>query len=154
VDPRTEKMLAEHRAAVDATPVVAPALSLGDKFVTTILKAHWAAAIVSGAALSAAGIFAVYLLVTVPGLKREQMAMELRARQLQESQAAAKQSALDACLVDAQSDFTTLWDAACAERKVLSGCSLPEEIISAHNQRRRDARAECLRVYSLESNHP
>lgn len=154
MDPRTEQMLAERRAAADATPVVAPRLSLGDKFVTTVLKTHWAAAIVAGAALSAVGVFAVYLLVTVPGLKRDQVAMELRARQQQESQASAKQSALDACLVDAQSDFTARWDGACAEQKVLSGCSLPEAILTAHNQRRRDARAECMRVYSLESNHP
>ena len=145
MDPRTEQMLAERRQNAEPSPPPPP----GRDVAASWLKAHWLAVTLAAAAVAATFSLSYYLLVSEPALRREQAAAEAQARQRLEVDVATRATAMEACLTQAQADYSTLWESACKARQAAAGCALPQAVVREQEKRRSDARNDCLRQYSL-----
>jgi len=105
-------------------------------------------------AIAASAVVAVlalarHLTVTVPARERELATAQMQAQQQMQSDDAARQDALDACLTAAEAESTALWDGACKARKARTGCALPKDDVAEQERRRIETRNDCLKRYSL-----
>jgi hypothetical protein len=147
-------MLAEHAREAEATPAVVRRATFAAASVRAWLKTHWFLATLGAALLASAVSVAHYMVITRPALEREALVLNREAQQAQldaDARADANQKGLDACLASVDLDHAALWRGACEARRARPGCPLPAALVVEHDQRRRDARNECLRVYSLEA---
>lgn len=104
---------------------------------------------IAASAVVAALALARHLAVTVPARERELATAQMQAQQQMQSDDAAKQEALDACLTTAAADSTALWDGACKARKARTGCALPKDVVAGQERRRIETRNDCLKRYPL-----
>lgn len=148
MDPRTEKMLAERRQEAEAR-AARPRGAATIEDTKGWLARNRLAMTIAASAVVAVLALARHLLVTVPARERELATAQMQAQQQTESDAVAKQEALDVCLTTAQADYTAVWDGACKARKARTGCALPKDVVADQERRRVAAHNDCLKRYSL-----
>jgi hypothetical protein len=147
MDPRTERMLAERRAAADAMA----ALPRGRRMQTQaagILKRNRQTLMIS-AAIVLAAVAVHYALITLPARVRERRVEETREAGRQEAQYRLDLGLkLDNCFTAAKSAFVASWDASCRTLKRKDGCTLPSEHAQGHESMLLYAREGCFKRHS------
>ena len=144
MDPRTERMLAERRAAPTSPP--------GRRL------ARGAAGWVSGywrtvCAIVTIVIFAIlvghYLLVTLPARDRDrQLVVQRDMGQQQAAQELTSGAALETCLAEADATYESNWDASCGALKRAARCALPADRAQPLETARRQTREACVKAHA------
>ena len=144
MDPRTERMLAERRAA-QASPQ-------GRRLVRSAsgwVSGYWRTV----CAIVTIVIFAIlvghYLLVTLPARDRDrQLVAQREMGQQRAVQDLAGGAALETCLADADAAYATSWDASCGAIKRAAQCALPADRAQPLETARRQARETCVKAHA------
>ena len=143
MDPRTAQLLA--RRPADGSAPAAPK-SAWRQWVET----HRTLAGAGAAGVVALAFAAHYAFVTLPAARAERIS---RAEQAAGDRRAADDLAgaegLDACLATAQGTHRVEWDQACFTAKRKPNCTLPRPEAAQLDERHRQARAQCLKQYSI-----
>ena len=106
-------------------------------------------------AASAAGIVVLafashYAFVTLPATHAESISrVEQAAGQRQAADDLAGAEGLEACLATAQGSHRVAWDQACHGRSRKPDCTLPRTQAAQLDEQHRQARAACLKQYSI-----
>src|SRR5688572_20219282 len=103
MDPRTAKMLEERRAQRPASPRARALLTRGE--VSAWLSLNWFRAAIAAAVLVLALSVGHYTMVTLPALKRDEIAAQKQAEQLRTLKFLANDRSAEACLADADSAY-------------------------------------------------
>ena len=144
MDPRTERMLADRRAAAAAEASVRPLAQAARR-----LTGYWRTGFAAATIVVFAMLVGHYVLVTLPARQRDrQLAVQ---RQVGEQQAAVVLTggdALESCLSAADATYATSWDAACAALKRSAGCALPSERAQPIESARRHTRETCVKQHA------
>lgn len=144
MDPRTEKMLADHaqKAASIPPPLRGSVRALDD--VKVWVKANGLLAKLGAAAAVILVFAAYYLFVAMPAQRLEQLQIDARAADRLRTETGAKQIAADDCLSKAQAEADERWSAACKARRERAGCALPARLTDQLQQKEAQARNACL----------
>jgi len=148
MDPRTERMLAEHRRAEES----APPASTGQ--LVRVRIAAWLSGrrirLAASLVVLAFGVWVThYGLVTLPAHERDRQAAVQHDIGTQQALAEiARSDDFDACLAAAQADYERARNESCRELHRPDNCSLPKATANRHEQQRRLAREACIRQYS------
>lgn len=106
-----------------------------------------AALVVGVVAIAVAGHYA---LVTLPAQQAEEISrVEQAAGQRKAADDLAGAEGLEACLATAQSAHRVTWDQACSDRNRKPDCTLPRTQAARLAELHRQARAQCLKQYSI-----
>ena len=89
-------------------------------------------------------IVGYFTMVVLPAAERDRLADEARAVERLTSEVEARQTALEACLSNAQTESDERWASACKARRERPGCALPERTVEEQRQRESQARSACL----------
>ena len=144
MDPRTAKMLEEHRA----TAASAPPPPKGAARLQKNLRA-WAKANPLHARIAAGGAivvsFAAYVvLIAGPMEQREREEAQAQTLERLKVETAARQTALDDCLTKAKTDTDQRWNKQCKVRRMKDGCALPSQTADLLERGEKQARNACL----------
>lgn len=143
MDPRTIKMLEERRAAA-AEAASKPKPDFSTKATAWVQKNRKQ---VGTASAVLAGILLVgqYMLVTAPARRQEQQVAQAQA----DGEAArAVEVGLHTCLANADAAHTADIDKACKAKKEGANCSLPRTTAEQIDQKRLDARIDCIKGFA------
>jgi len=144
MDPRTEKMLAEHaqRTAATPAPLRGPLAAALDT--RRWVKTHTNAARLIAGAAAAALFGGYYLIVTLPAQRADRMQLQARAVETVKAETTLNHTAVSECLSKAQSDADARWNAACKARRQGPNCPLPERQAETFERDESNARNACL----------
>jgi hypothetical protein len=147
MDPRTERMLAERRAA-EAAGASGPRTQRLTK-ATTWLTGYWRLALGATTIVLFAVMVGHYLLVTLPARERDRLLAEQRdAGQQHAIQHLEGGVALETCLADADAAYAASWDAACKTLRRAAECALPAPQAEPLDAARRQARESCVKRHA------
>jgi hypothetical protein len=147
MDQRTERMLAQRRAAAAAMAAMPRSQRLQTGAATWIRK-NWRSAIAVVSVLLAL-VAGHYLLITLPA--------RARALKVEATREAGRQDAqhrldgglrLDNCFAAAKSAYVATWDASCTALKRRASCTLPSDQAQANESLHLHAREDCFKRYS------
>jgi hypothetical protein len=143
MDPRTIKMLEERRAAA-AENASKPPPDFNTKATAWIQK-HRKQVGTASAALVGILLVGQYLLVTAPARRQERQVAQAQA----DGEAArVVEEGLQACMANADATHAADIDKACKAKKEGANCSLPRWTAEQIDQRRLDARIDCIKGYT------
>lgn len=143
MDPRTIKMLEERRAAA-AQAATKPKPDFSTKATAWVQKNRTQ---VGTASAALAGILLVgqYMLVTAPARRQEQQVAQTQA----ENEAArVVEEGLQACMAKAEAAHAADVDKVCKAKKEGANCALPRWTAEQIDQKRLDARIDCIKGYT------
>ena len=144
MDPRTEKMLAEHAEKIAATPApLRGPLSAFHDARGWMKKNAGTAKLLAGAGLVVL-IAIYYLTVTLPAQRADRFEMESRAAERLKADVTSRQDVISECLTKAKADADEKWAATCKSRRQGPNCALPERQADAFEKAEKDARNACL----------
>jgi len=143
MDPRTEQLLA--RRGTEATSAVRQKSAL-----MRWIDAHRTITIALVVAVVAVTVAGRYALVTLPAQQAEEISrVEQAAGQRKAADDLAGAEGLEACLATAQGAHRVTWDQACSGRGRKPDCTLPRTQAAQLDEQHRQARAQCLKQYSI-----
>ena len=143
MDPRTIKMLEERRkAAAEAPP---PAPKDFQTQATEWLQKNRTSVGVATAVLIVGILTVQYVFVTAPARRQEQIQQQTL---VQEEATRAMEEGLQACLEKADTTYAADIDKACKAKREGANCSLPRITAEQIDQRRLDARIDCIKGYT------
>jgi hypothetical protein len=143
MDPRTIKMLEERRKAAAEAP---PPKPKDFKTQATEWLEKNRTSVGAGTAVLIVGILAVqYVFVTAPARKQEQLEQQAL---VQEETTRAMEEGLQACLEKADTAYAADIDKACKAKREGANCSLPRITAEQIDQKRLDARIDCIKGYT------
>jgi hypothetical protein len=143
MDPRTMKMLEERRKAAAEAPPPAPK-DLNTQVSAWLQKNR--STVGAATAVLIVGILTVqYLFVTAPARKQEKQQYQAQA---QEQASRAMEDGLQTCLANADAAYTADIDKACKAKREGANCSLPRVTAEQIDQKRLDARIDCIKGYT------
>jgi len=143
MDPRTEQLLA--RRGAESTAPARPKSAL-----VRWVDAHRTVTVALVVAVVAVTIAGRYALVTVPAQQAEEISrVEQAAGQRKAADDLAGAEGLEACLATAQGAHRVTWDQACYGRGRKPDCTLPRTQAAQLDEQHRQARAQCLKQYSI-----
>ena len=147
MDPRTERMIAERRAAEEAIA----ALPRGRRVqaqTAGMLKRNRRNLMIS-AAIVLVAVAVQYAAITLPARARERRVEATREAGRQEAQHKLDQGLrLDNCFAAAKTAYVASWDSACVTLKRKGSCTLPSDQAQAHETLLLHARENCFKKYS------
>ena len=147
MDPRTERMLAERRAADEAMAALPRGRRVQAR-AAGLLKRNRHSLMISGA-IVLVGVAVYYAAITLPARARERRVEATREAGRQEAQHKLDQGLrLDGCFAAAKSAFVAGWDASCKALKRKESCTLPSDQAQGHESRLLHAREDCFKKYS------
>jgi hypothetical protein len=150
MDPRTERMLAERRAAPPAAGPPPAGVGRLRAALTAALPTRWRVVSAAGVMLAVGSFAGHYLLVTLPAREQERQLAVLRETGRQQGMDdLARGEGLETCLAEAQAAYATGWDASCRTLRRRAGCPLPSEQAQSHETQLRQAREACVKQLSL-----
>ena len=148
VDPRTERLLAA-RASDPAAGLTGWRRMWRTSALRIWIDAHRLLAAAAAAACLSVGVAIYYTFVVLPVRRADALA---QAEQLAGQQKAADDLAgaegLDACLATALGAHRVVWDQTCREAGK-ADCTLPRARAVPLDERHREARAACLKQFSI-----
>jgi len=143
MDPRTEQLLA--RRGAESTGPARPKSAL-----VRWVDAHRTVTVAVVVAVVAVTIAGRYALVTLPAQQAEEISrVEQAAGQRKAADDLAGAEGLEACLATAQGAHRVTWDQACYGRGRKPDCTLPRTQAAQLDEQHRQARAQCLKQYSI-----
>ena len=143
MDPRTAELLA--RRSADGSAPAAPKSAL-----RRWVEAHRTLTAAGAAGVVGLAFAAHYAFVTVPAMRAAEISrVEQAAGQRQAADDLAGAEGLEACLATAQGTHRVAWDQACHGRKRSPSCTLPRPDAAQLDEQHRQARAQCLKQYSI-----
>jgi hypothetical protein len=149
MDPRTERMLAERRAADDAMASLSPGRRVHAQ-ASGMLKRNRRNLAIS-AAIVLAGVAVYYALITLPARARERRVQETREAGRQQAQQRLDLGLkLDNCFSAAKAAFISSWDASCVTMKRRESCTLPADLAQEQETLLLYAREGCLKRHAGE----
>lgn len=102
------------------------------------------------AAIAVIAVAGRYALVTLPAQQADEIARaEQAAGQRKAADDLAGAEGLEACLATAQGAHRVTWDQACFGRSRKPDCTLPRTQAAQLDEQHRQARAQCLKQYSI-----
>ena len=146
MDPRTAKMLADHAQADASVPPPLRGIVRFKNKARAWVEANRVRAIGVSIAATVALIVGYVTMIAGPAAERDRVADQARAVERLTAEVAARQTALDACLSNAQAESEERWASACKERRERAGCALPARVVEDQQQRESQARNACLIV--------
>ena len=144
MDPRTEKMLAEHQAAAASAPPPPTGVALVLKNLRTWAGANPLPARIAAGVAIVMFLGAYVVLIAVPMQQRESEEAQAAHLERLKVSVAARQAALDACLTNAKTDTDTRWNKQCKVRRMKDGCALPSRVADQLERGEKQARNTCL----------
>lgn len=144
MDPRTAKMLADHAQADASVPPPLRGIVRVKNQARAWVKASPARAIGVSVAVTVALMVGYVTTIAWPAAERERLADQARAVERLTAEVVARQTAMDACLSNAEAESEARWASACKERRERPGCVLPARVVQAQQQRESQARNACL----------
>ena len=143
MDPRTAQLLA--RRPADGSAPAAPK-SAWRRWIET----HRTLTGAGAAGLVGLAFAAHYAFVTLPSMRAAEIArVEQAAGERRAADDLAGAEGLEACLGTAQGTHRVSWDQACHARKRTPNCTLPRPEATQLDELHRQARAACLKQYSI-----
>jgi hypothetical protein len=143
MDPRTEQLLA--RRGAEATVSARPKSAL-----VRWVDAHRTITASVVAAIAVIAVAGRYALVTLPAQQADEIARaEQAAGQRKAADDLAGAEGLEACMATALGTHRVAWDQACHGRKRGPNCTLPRPEAAQLDELDRQARAQCLKQYSI-----
>jgi type II secretory pathway component PulM len=144
MDPRTEKMLAEHAEKTAATPAPLRGPLSAVQNARRWTRTHAGETkLLAGAAVVL--IFAAYyLVVTLPAQRADRMEMQARAAESVKVETTATHTAVSDCLAKVQAEADARWAAACKAKREGPNCPLPEHQADTYEHDESAARNACL----------
>jgi hypothetical protein len=143
MDPRTIKMLEDRRAA-GADAATKPQPDFNAKATAWVQKNRKPVGTASAALV---GILLVgqYMLVTAPARRQERQVAQAQA----DGEAArAVEEGLQTCMANAEAAHAAEIDKVCKAKKEGANCSLPRWTAEQIDQKRLDARIDCIKGYT------
>jgi hypothetical protein len=144
MDPRTAKMLEEHRAAAASAPPPPTGVAKLVKDLRTWAKANPLPARVAAGAAIVIFLIGYYFVIAVPMQQREYEEEQAHTLARLKVEAAARQTALDTCLSNAKTDTDDRWNKQCKVRRMKDGCALPSHLAELLERGEKQARNACL----------
>lgn len=143
MDPRTIKMLEERRAAA-AEAATKPKPDFNTKAMAWVQKNRTQVGTASAALV---GILLVgqYMLVTAPARRQER---QVAQAQVDGEAARVMEEGLQTCMAKADTTHAADLDQACKAKKEGANCSLPRWTAEQIDQKRLDARIDCIKGYT------
>ena len=143
MDPRTIKMLEERRAA-GAEAATKPPPDFNTKATAWVQKNRKPVGTAS-AALVGVLLVGQYMLVTAPAHRQERQVAQAQA----DGEAArAVEEGLQTCMANAEAAHAEEIDKVCKAKKEGANCSLPRWTAEQIDQKRLDARIDCIKGYT------
>lgn len=143
MDPRTIRMLEERRkAAAEAPP---PAKKDFQTQANAWLQKNRNTVGGATAALIVVVLAGQYVFVTAPARKHEQLQQQA---QVQDEATRAMEEGLQTCLSNADTAYATDIEKACKAKREGANCSLPRITAEQIDQKRLDARIDCIKGYT------
>jgi hypothetical protein len=143
MDPRTAQMLADRAQAGTSVPPPLRRIVRFRNEARAWVKANLVRVI--GVSIAAVALVVGYVTIVVwPAAERDRLADEARAVERLTSEEVARQTALEACLSQAQAESEEIWASACKARRERPGCALPARVVEGQRQRESQARSACL----------
>jgi hypothetical protein len=143
MDPRTIKMLEERRAtAAEAAKRPPPDFKTQ---AMTWLEKHKSQVGTASAVLAGVLLVGQYMLVTAPARRQER---QIAQAQVDSEAARAMEEGLQTCLANADAAHSAALEKACKAKREGANCSLPRWTIEQVDQRRLDARIDCIKGYT------
>jgi hypothetical protein len=147
MDPRTERMLAERRAAEDALAALPRGRRLHVQAAGMLKRNRRGLLAVAAIVLAAVAVH--YALITLPARARERRVEATREAGRQQAQHRLDHGLkLDSCFAAAKSAFVASWDGSCRALKRRESCTLPSDQAQAHETLLLHAREECFKRFS------
>jgi hypothetical protein len=146
MDPRTAKMLAERQAQAPPSVPIRRGSVMSPR-VAAWLSVNWFRAAIATAVLALALSVAYYTLITLPTLRRDEIAAQQQAEKQRALRFLANDQGAEACLSDADADYTANWTKACESVGLGTDCSLLPTRANRIDQIRRESRNECFKRY-------
>jgi hypothetical protein len=143
MDPRTIKMLEERRAAA-AEAAKQPPPDLNTK-ATAWLQKNRKQVGTASAVLAGVLLVGQYMLVTAPARRQER---QVAQAQVDGEAARVMEEGLQTCLANADTAYNTDIEKACKAKREGSNCSLPRTTAEHIDQKRLDARIDCIKGYT------
>jgi len=149
MDPRTERMLAEHAVAAAAAPPPPKGLARVLRNAWRWTRAHRIAAGAGSLVFVVAMLIAYDRVVARPAHERERAENERINVERLRGETARQQAALDACLVTAQKESDSRWAAGCRAAGIHFPCRLSGSATDRLEQQEAAARNACLSQFTI-----
>jgi type II secretory pathway component PulM len=143
MDPRTIKMLEERRAAAAEAASKPPPHP--NTQATEWFQKNRTSVGTLGAAVVGLLLVGQYMLVTAPARRQEQQTQQTQADL---DAARAMEEKLQTCLANADTTYTADVEKACRAKREGSNCSLNRVTAERIDQKRLDARIDCIKGYT------
>src|SRR5262245_11126881 len=144
MDPRTEKMLAEHAVAAAFAGPPPKGLAKAVRDAGRWVRAHRIAASIGSLALAIVMLIAYDKVIAKPAIERAKAENERVNVAVLKQETAKQQTALDACLVTAQKESDARWATGCRNSGIHFPCRLSRRATDRLNQQEAAARNACL----------
>jgi len=144
MDPRTVRMLEGRPETAAPSSRRGPLFSPDAK---DWLTANWFRASLALAIVVVALSVGFYTTVTLPALRREELAAQQDADRRRGIQAIYSTQSQEMCLDAASQNYSADWEGECKSRNMGTDCRLPGVVADKLGDRKREARDECLKRY-------
>jgi hypothetical protein len=111
------------------------------------LSANWFRLSIALAMVVVALSIGHYTMVTLPAIKRDQLAAQEQAEKRRGLESVTASYGLQMCLDAADLDYHAGWEKECESRGLGTDCSLPGPTADRQDGRRKEARDDCFRRY-------